>query len=93
LGNLLPAPVAQSAVGSTLYLVGTADAAQALQAMIDGDATRVRAEHGEPAMSATVAVVGSAAEEHRLQMTIAHADAANAELGLPALAVVDLRGR
>jgi hypothetical protein len=39
-----------------------------------------------------VIVVGSAADEHRLVMAIAHADAANAERGLPALTVVDQRG-
>jgi hypothetical protein len=39
-----------------------------------------------------VIVVRSAADEHRLMVAVAHADATNAERGLPALTVVDRRG-
>src|SRR5688572_9278892 len=62
LGNTMSAAVGQAAAASTLYLVGTADAARALQAIIDGDA-RVRAEQGESALPAAVAVVGSVEDE------------------------------
>jgi hypothetical protein len=70
-------PAADQAGGApTIIIVATADAAAAV-----------------PVTSNTaVVVVRSATDEHRLVMTIAHADATNAERGLPALTVVDQRG-
>jgi hypothetical protein len=91
LGNIMPTTVRRTLAVSTFYLVGTREAADALQAMIDRDANLVRAENNEPPMPAAVGVADSAEDAHRLLMTIAHADALNAELGLPPLQVVDLR--
>lgn len=72
----------QPAIGaSTLYLVATTEAADALRARMGGD------------LSGRIAIiVPGSAEETRLLAAIANADAASAELGLPTMDVVDLRG-
>jgi hypothetical protein len=90
LGNLMHAPAGRAAT-PTLYLVATPEAADVLQAMLRVDAYFVGAEPVQPPTTAAVAVVGSAADEQRMLLTIAHADATSAEMGLAALHVVDLR--
>jgi hypothetical protein len=90
IGNLMRAPAGRAAT-PTLYLVATPQEAVTVQAMISGDVYFAGVELGEPPMPAAVAVVGSAADEQRVLLTIAHADAASAEMGVPALRVVDLR--
>lgn len=93
LGNVAPALAVRATVGTTIYLVGTQEEADTLQAMTQGDANRLIAEIGEPPTSVTVAVVASDEDEARLLASIANADATNAELGLPALYVVDRRAQ
>ena len=75
LGNVAPAQVGEPGVASSIYLVGTRAAAEAVQL----------------GANATVVVIASAEDEARLLATVANADAVNAERGLPGIQVVDLR--
>ncbi len=89
-----PAPVPPARVAApemTYYLVGSQAQASDLQAMIDGDANRVRAETGEPPLNAVVVVVGSADDEARVGRMFSELDNMLLATGQPLPRVVDLR--
>ena len=76
----------------TLYLVGTAAAADTLRGRL-AEAEAIHATLGTVAPIAEVVVVATAAEEQRLQRAIAEHDLIRGGLGLPPAQVIDLRGQ